>query len=103
MNFATVALLSSVIGATYHCDCRYVRSVEVQQMYKGRVLWRGTVGIFQLLEHPAETECFAWMSDQFEKASVPVLFLKALSITSATEAVRAYVTLTCPHSWYQSL
>jgi hypothetical protein len=52
--------LREAIRTTHGCDSRWVTCEAVTETHDGRVVWEGTVEVFDLIGHPTATRCYAW-------------------------------------------
>jgi hypothetical protein len=91
MNIMTVSDLCESIRAMHGAPCEFLRSVCVKQVYKGRVLWQGIVGIFRVDLCSEAVECYAWATDSLAGANYPVVFLKTRLVDSPAAAVREHI------------
>ena len=42
------------------CDSARVESVPATETFQGQIAWDGTVEVFDLIDHPTVTRCYAW-------------------------------------------
>jgi hypothetical protein len=52
--------IRQVIFRMHKSDAHHVESVPVEEIFDGRVVWKGVVEIFTLTGHPKAKRCFAW-------------------------------------------
>ena len=74
------------------CDSTWVKSVAVTETFRGEIVWRGTVEVFDLIDHATATRCYAWSHavDGSEKRRY-VAVLHEGPVDSAEAAVRAAI------------
>ena len=85
------AELQSHLEHTLACKSRLTHVVRVTESFDGRLVWDGTVCVFELWDHPTAALGYAWSSsiDSQERRFHAVLGLPP--INSAEEAVRAAI------------
>ena len=74
------------IRQTYGSESQFVGRERIHEQFDGEPAWEGEVLVFQLLDHPTATHCYAWEQDGRVTA-----VLHAGHITSAVKAVRASI------------
>ena len=52
--------LKQVIFHLHKSDAQHVESVPVEEIFGGKVIWKGVVEVFTLANHPKAKRCFAW-------------------------------------------
>lgn len=52
--------LKQVIFHLHKSDANHVESVPVEEIFGGKVIWKGVVEVFTLTNHPKAKRCFAW-------------------------------------------
>ena len=52
--------LQDAIRNLHGCESRYVESVAVTETHEGETVWQGEVQVFDLIDHPRATRCYAW-------------------------------------------
>jgi hypothetical protein len=52
--------IKQVILHLYKVDAHHIESVPVEEIFNGRVIWKGVVEVFTLAGHPKAKRCFAW-------------------------------------------
>ncbi len=52
--------LEKAILDLYGCKAIWVKSVPVKEVFEGETVWEGVVQVFDLIEHPKATRCYAW-------------------------------------------
>jgi hypothetical protein len=52
--------LETVIVKIHGCEARPVETVPVEEVYRGRTIWKGEVTIFDLTGSPRAKRCYAW-------------------------------------------
>lgn len=48
------------IRELHGCESAHVRTVPVEEVFKGRVIWSGDVEVFELQGHPRAKRVYAW-------------------------------------------
>ena len=60
----------------HSCDSTWVESVSVTETFQGQTVWDGTVEVFDLIDHPTASRCYAWshgLDDSEKRRYVAVL------------------------------
>ena len=52
--------LKKAILDLYGCRAIWVKSVPVKEIFEGETVWEGVVQVFDLIDHPKATRCYAW-------------------------------------------
>lgn len=52
--------IKQVVIHLYKVEAHHVESVPVEEVFNGRVVWKGVVEVFTLAGHPKAKRCFAW-------------------------------------------
>ena len=83
--------LQKAIRELHGYESSHLQSVPVNETYQGRLVWNGTVEVFQVHGHPGAGLAYAWsyMGDDNKRHYVTVLGVPP--VNSALDAVRAYV------------
>jgi hypothetical protein len=70
----------------------FIESYPIVETFKGEVVWRGVVQVFELSGHPSASRCYAWSSpiEGSEKRRFFAVLHQA-PVASALEAVRAAI------------
>jgi len=74
------------IRATHGSECQLVGRERVDEYFEGEPVWQGEVLIFDLLDNPLSTRCYAW-----ETNGQVTAVLHTGPIDSALKAVRASI------------
>jgi hypothetical protein len=69
---------------------KYLKTVPVIEMFKGKVAWEGEVEVFQVKKHPKIKRCYAWGYDAGGKLEI-VAVLGLPPIDSPETAVKAVI------------
>ena len=74
------------------CDSIFRAAVLVREPFlPGGGVWRGTVWVFDLIDHPTASRCYAWPSSaEGAELGQYVIVLHDEDVDSAGAAVRAY-------------
>jgi len=86
MNEASEATFRKAIKATHGADSRLIARERVDEYFEGDPVWQGEVLVFELLDHPKATRCYAW-----EVGGRVTAVLGVGPINSALRAVRASI------------
>ena len=82
--------LQNAVQQAHSCTAKHLESVPVREMFRGKIVWDGTVEVFSLKGHPKAKRAYAWgYPDQGELTITTVLGLPP--IRSALDAVRASI------------
>lgn len=82
--------LRKAILNLHGCDSSWTGAVRVKETLKGEAVWEGLVQVFDLIDHPKATVCYAWshaIDDSTKRRFVAVLHQEP--VTSPGAAVRA--------------
>ena len=52
--------LKEVIFDLYKSDAQHVESVPVEEIFHGKIIWKGDVEVFTLTNHPQAKRCYGW-------------------------------------------
>jgi hypothetical protein len=52
--------LQQVIFHLHKSGSQHVESVPVEEIFEGKLIWKGIVEVFTLTSHPKAKRCFAW-------------------------------------------
>lgn len=85
--------LQQAIFHLHKADSTHVESVPVHEVFQDQTMWRGTVEVFTLRNHPKAKRCYAWShrsgkDDQDERF---VAVLEIPPVTSPETAVKAAI------------
>jgi hypothetical protein len=58
-----VSVFEDAIVATHGVGSKLLDAAPVREEFEGEIVWNGVVLIFQLLDHPRATKCYAWEED----------------------------------------
>ncbi len=56
----SVDALKKAILDLHGCKSIWVESVPVKEVFEGETVWEGIVQVFDLIDHPKATRCYAW-------------------------------------------
>jgi hypothetical protein len=59
-NKEYIERLKMVIWQLHKCDCAWVESVLVEEVFRGQTIWQGIVEVFTLSGHPKAKKAYAW-------------------------------------------
>lgn len=52
--------LKKAILDLHGCKATWIESVPVKEVFQREVVWEGVVQVFDLINHPKATRCYAW-------------------------------------------
>ena len=79
-----------IIQHLHGCESRHLESVSVREEFLGETVWEGEVEVFEIVDHPRATRCYAWGKEQsrLEKGHSFTAVLGIAPIESAAQAVK---------------
>jgi len=85
--------LKQVIFHLHKSDAQHAESVPVEEIFSGKIIWKGVVEVFTLTDHPKAKRCFAWSHNDGEGDSDErfVTVLEIPPVTSPKAAVKAAI------------
>ena len=85
--------LESAILDRLGCDPIFRGAVFVREQFlPGGNVWSGTVSVFDLIDHPTASRCYAWScSAEESELGEHMIVLQGEAVASARTAVRAYM------------
>jgi hypothetical protein len=89
MNDVPLSSFERAIKDTYGAKSRLLGKERVDHPFEGEPAWQGEVLVFELLDHPSASRCYAWEVDE-EVTAV----LGQGTVDSPVAAVRAYILAT---------
>ena len=63
MNELPLAGFLEAIEKTHGSRAEYAKRQRILVLFQGKVVWRGEVLVFALLNHPTAKTCYAWSVD----------------------------------------
>jgi hypothetical protein len=84
--------LQEVVERLHGCRCTWREAVPVSETFKGKLVWEGTVHVFDLLSHPTAPLCYAWsapVAGSTKRRTYAVLH--SPPVTSPKDAVKAAI------------
>lgn len=88
----SVEALQEAIQNMHGCASTWIEAVPVKEAFKSETVWEGVVQVFDLIDHPDATRCYAWshaVDDSDKRRFVAVLHQEP--VTSPAAAVRASI------------
>ena len=84
--------LQGAVLDRFGCDSTFRGAVLVREQFLcGGNVWSGTVSVFDLIDHPTASRCYAWPSSaEGSELGEHVIVLHDKTVVSARAAVRAY-------------
>ena len=92
MTEVSTKQLRKAIRNLHGCGSTWTGAVRVKETFKGETVWEGLVQVFNLIDHPKATVCYAWshaIDDSTKRRFVAVLHQEP--VTSPGAAVRASI------------
>lgn len=86
MTAIPTSSFEQAIQATHGAKSRLIARERVHEQHQGETVWEGEVLVFELLDHPKATRCYAWAVGRRVTAVLGVP-----PIDSAVKAVRASI------------
>ena len=86
MNKISERQFHKVILTTHSAESKLIARVPVHEQFQGETVWKGEVLVFELLDHPEATSCYAWEVD-----GEVIAVLGVGPVQSASDAVRASI------------
>ena len=83
--------LRKAIRDLHGCDSMWVGSKPVLLTHAGATVWKGSVQIFDLLDHPTARRCYAWSCETEGGQRRFVTVLHTPPVVSPVSAVRAAI------------
>ncbi len=91
MAEVSIRSLKQAIRDLHGCDSTWVESVPVKETFQDKVIWEGTVQVFNLQGHPTAKRCYAWSHHTKEKKRHFVAVLHQGPVDSPVAAIRAAI------------
>jgi len=63
MNELSIDGFRHAIRTMHGSECQLVGRQRVHELFEGETVWQGEVLIFDLLDNPLSTRCYAWETD----------------------------------------
>lgn len=80
-----------LISAIDGCECVYVASEPVHEVFQGQTAWQGTVEVFDVIGHPRAKRVYAWQYEDDDKQMKTVTVLEIPPVDSAQAAVKVAI------------
>jgi len=84
-----ISTFEKAIQATHSAKPRLLGRERVEEVFQGGPRWQGEVLVFELLNHPSATKCYAW-----EVEGKVTSVLGGGTVDSAIAAVRVFILAT---------
>ena len=97
MDPAGLPALLDAIRHLHGCEAVHVESIHVRETFEGRPVWEGEVQVFDLLEHPTASRCYAWSHATEGAKRRFYVVLHAPPVDSPEAAVRAAIVARAKH------
>jgi len=88
-NKAYIERLQQVIFHLHKADSKHVGTVPVEEIFRGKTLWKGNVEVFDLTGHPKAKRCYGWTHGEPEEF---ITILELPPVTDAQSAVKIGVS-----------
>lgn len=85
-----VEMLLRAVEKAAGCAAAHIGSEDVQETFKGSVIWDGRVELFELHGHPNASRAYAW-EDKTKAHEGYVAVLGVDPVKSSLDAVKAYL------------
>lgn len=88
INFSEMKNLTEMVEHANDCKAKHLKSIFVQEEFRGKVAWEGYVELFELEGNPKAKRCYAWeylMHDEKTRQFISVLEISP--VESASTAV----------------
>jgi hypothetical protein len=59
--------LQNVIFQRHGCEASWVESLPVLDVFRGQIIWNGTVEVFHLSGHPKARIAYAWIDQEEQR------------------------------------
>ena len=83
--------LRVAVEQMHGCSARFVGFESVREEYKGKIIWEGEVGVFEIdASHTKAKRCYAW---SYGEPAEPVVILELPPVDSAQVAVKVGLPL----------
>ena len=85
--------LKRVILHLHKADSTWVETVPVHELFEGKTVWQGDVGVFDLQNHPKAKRAYAWshLDGAKDERTRFVAVLEIPPVESAETAVRVQI------------
>ena len=92
MTEGSTKALQEAIRNLHGCDSVWIQAVRVKETFQGEIVWEGLVQVFDLIDHPEATRCYAWShAVEGSEGRRFVVVLHKEPVTSPAAAVRASI------------
>ena len=88
VNKDYIERLKQVIFHLHKSGAIHVGSVPVEEIFRGKTLWKGDVEVFDLTGHPKAKRCYGWTYGEPEEF---ITILELPPVTDARSAVKVGV------------
>lgn len=85
-----ISLIQDAIKATLRCDSKHIKSVKVTDRFEGKIAWKGTVEVFDLIDHPKAKRAYGWSYREWNKDKAKVV-LGMHPVNSPQSAVKVAI------------
>jgi len=86
VNDVPISTFEKAIKATHGAKAKLLARERVEEVFEGEPVWRGEALVFELLDHPSASRCYAW-----ELEGEVTAVLGEGPVKSAVDAVRASI------------
>jgi hypothetical protein len=83
--------IQDAIWQTHRCASAHVESVKLEEKIREKVVFSGTVEVFNLIDHPKSQRCYAWSSKDASGEESFVAVLEIPPVTNPRTAVLASI------------
>lgn len=81
--------LKQVIFHRHKSDSNHVESFYLEEVFRGKTIWKGYVEVFELTNHPKAKRCYGWTYGEPEQF---ITILELPPVTDAQSAVKVGVS-----------
>ena len=57
---APYADLHQAIRDLHGCESEWIETMPIVETFEGQTVWEGDVEVFDLIDHPTASRCYAW-------------------------------------------
>lgn len=86
-----IEALKEAIRSLHHRDPTWIEAVPVTETFQSQTVWEGTVQVFDLIDHPTASRCYAWSHETDKGKERFVAVLHQGPVDSPEKAVRAAI------------
>lgn len=88
---SSIEHIQDAIWQTHRCASAHIQSVPLVERIREKVVFNGTVEVFDLINHPKSRRCYAWMNRDAKGEESYVAVLEIPPVSSPRTAVLASI------------